>query len=204
MICFQLIWKEAIDIAVKQNPNVINADVAAEKANENKRSVRSQYYPTVDLKGAMNYENDKNATAGTRRDYSVLVEANWDLFSGFSTEYSMRKAVYDYASSKDNHAFVSRKMIEATRQAWHTLETYQERLSLMENDVVLKEEIFLSTRKQRENGAEGVDVLNVLDREKEVYEAKIKYAELFYDTRLAIYAVLLSTGRLTPDTLALN
>ncbi len=193
--------EQAVELAIKANPNILKADIAAEKANENKRSVRSEYYPTVDLVGSMNYERDKNATAGTRRDYSVLVEANWDLFSGYSTEYSMKKAVFDYAASKSTYEYTARKTIEATRQAWHNLETQRERLALKENDVILKEEIFLDTRKQRENGAEGVDVLNVLDREKEVYETKIKYAELFYDTRLAIYTVLFTTGQLTPEML---
>lgn len=194
----------AIEYAIKMNPNVLNANILSDKADENKRTVRSQYYPSVDLNGAMNYERDKNATAGTRRDWSLLVEANWELFSGFSTEYSMRKAVYDYGSSKNNALYTSRKVAEAASIAWHTLETSQERLALMENDVILKEEIFQSTRKQRESGAEGVDVLNVLDREKEVYEVKIKYAELFYDTRLSIYGVLLTLGNLTPDSLGLD
>ncbi|SCA54907.1 Outer membrane protein (fragment) [Candidatus Terasakiella magnetica] len=195
---------EAIEIALKTNPQLLKTDVSAEIASENRNTTRAQYYPTVDLVGAMNYENDKGATAGTRRDYSVLVEANWDLFSGFSTEYSMKKAVFDYAASKSTYEFTARKQIEATRKAWHNLETTRERLSLKENDVILKEEIFNDTRKQRENGAEGVDVINVLDRKKEVFETKIKYAELYYDTRYAIYSVLFATGQLTPDMLNLE
>ncbi|WP_417782506.1 TolC family outer membrane protein [Terasakiella pusilla] len=196
--------EDAIAIAVRNNPNVQKSEFDTELASENRRTVDSAYYPTVDLVGSMNYENDKNAVIGTRRDYSVLVEANWELFSGFSTDYARRKAAFDYSASKDTLSYVTRKIVEATRIAWHSLETSQERLSLVENDVILKDEIFLSTRKQRESGAEGVDVLNVLDREKEVYEAKIKYAELFYDTRLAIYGVLLTTGQLSPEVLALN
>ncbi|WP_135078174.1 TolC family outer membrane protein [Terasakiella sp. SH-1] len=195
---------EAIEIALKTNPQLLKQDVTAEIAKENKRTVQAEYYPSVDLVGSMNYERDKGATAGTRRDYSVLLEANWDLFSGFSTEYSMKKAVFDYAASKNTYEYTARKQIEGTRKAWHNLETTRERLSLKENDVILKEEIFIDTRKQRENGAEGVDVLNVLDREKEVYETKIQYAELFYDTRLAIYSVLFATGQLTPDVLNLE
>lgn len=195
---------EAVQLALKQNPNLLKADLTSEIANENKRGIYAEYMPSVDLVGSMNFEENKNATIGVRRDYSVLVEANWDLFSGFSTEYAMKKATFDYAANKSTYDYTSRKTIEAARQAWHTLETNQERLALKENDVILKEEIFLDTRKQRENGAEGVDVLNVLDREKEVYETKIKYAELFYDHRLAIYTVLYTTGQLTPDVLGLG
>ncbi|MDV7338744.1 TolC family outer membrane protein [Terasakiella sp. A23] len=195
---------DAIEQSIRNNPNIHKAEFDAESAAENKRTVRAEYYPTVDLTGTMNYEDHKNGVDGKRRDYSVLVEAEWDLFSGFSTEYSMKKAVYNYAASKDTHSYVSRKMVEATRIAWHDLETIEERLSLVENDVILKDEIFLSTQKQRENGAEGVDVLNVLDREKEVYEAKIKYAELFFDHKRAIYSVMLATGQLSADTLALQ
>jgi outer membrane protein, adhesin transport system len=195
---------DAIEMAIRQNPNLLSADLAAEKASENRNTVEAEYYPTIDLTGAMNYERDKNATAGTRRDWSVLVEANWDLFSGFSTEYSMKQAIFDYAASKENVNYVTRKIVEGVSIAWHTLVTSRDRLSLVENDVILKNEIFESTRKQRESGAEGVDVLNVLDRKKESYEAQIKLAELFYDTRLAIYSVLLTTGRLSPQTLALE
>lgn len=193
--------EEAIDIAVKNNPNLINSELAADKAKEAKRGVMAEYYPTVDLVGAMNYENDKNATEGTRRDWSVIVEANWTLFSGFSTRYSSQKAAFDYGASKNTAAYTLRKTVEGVRRAWHEMETTQQRLALKENDLVLKEEIFLSTRKQRESGAEGVDVLNVLDREKEVSQTRIEYADLFYDTRRAIYSVLFSIGRLTPDTL---
>jgi adhesin transport system outer membrane protein len=195
---------ESVRLALKQNPNILKATLTTEIADEAKRGVYAEYLPKVDLVGSMNFEENKNATIGVRRDYSVLVEANWDLFSGFSTEYAMKKATYDHAASKSTFDYTARKTVEATRQAWHTLETTQERLSLKENDVILKEEIFLDTRKQRENGAEGVDVLNVLDREKEVYETKIKYAELFYDHRLAIYTVLYTTGQLTPDVLSLG
>lgn len=195
---------DAVKLALSQNPNLLKANLTAEVAEEAKRGIKAEYYPTVDLVGSMNFEEDKNATIGIRRDYSILVEANWDLFSGFSTEYARKKATFDHAASKSTYDYTARKTIEATRQAWHTLETTQERLALKENDVILKEEIFLDTRKQRESGAEGVDVLNVLDREKEVYETKIKYAELFYDHRLAIYTVLFTTGQLTPEVLNLN
>ncbi|NVJ93915.1 MAG: TolC family outer membrane protein [Methylocystaceae bacterium] len=195
---------DAIEMAIRHNPNLLSADLAAEKASENRNTVESQYYPTVDLTGAMNYERDKNATAGTRRDWSVLVEANWDLFTGFSTEHSMKQAIFDYAASKENVNYVTRKIVEGVSIAWHTLVTSRDRLSLVENDVILKNEIYESTSKQRESGAEGVDVLNVLDRKKESYEAQIKHAELFYDTRLAIYSVLLTTGNLSPETLGIE
>jgi len=196
--------EEAENIALKKNPNLILADLAADKAQEARRGADSGYYPTFDLKGAWNYEDDKGATLGTRRDYSVLVEANWTFFSGFATENGVRKAIFDYEASKENIKFTTRKTIESTRLAWYGYQTAQERLDLLENDMVLKEEIFLSTRRQRESGAQGVDVLNVLDREKEVSESKIKYGDIFYDSRTSAYNLLLSTGQLTPDVLSLQ
>lgn len=196
--------KDAEEQALKLNPNLILADLAAEKSQEAKRAAKSGYYPTVDLKGAWGYEEDKGATIGKRREYSVLVEANWNLFSGFATENGVRKSIYDYEASKETIKYTTRKTVEGARLAWHGFQTARERLELLENDMVLKEEIFLSTRKQRESGAQGVDVLNVLDREKEVSESKIKYADIYYDSRIAAYNLLLSTGRLTPQVLALS
>jgi adhesin transport system outer membrane protein len=66
----------AIEIALNENPAVSNSDANIEAVKESRRTVQSEYMPTFDLVGRWNYEKHKNATIGTRRDYSVLLEAN--------------------------------------------------------------------------------------------------------------------------------
>lgn len=194
--------EEAAKIALTENPAITNSLTSIEVAKEKKREVKSEYFPTVDLVGTMNYENGVNTVTGVRRDYSVLLEASWDLFSGLSTGASLSQAAYDYAASKDQYDFVSRKVVEQTRIAWQALLTARERLELLENAVNIASEVFDSRKKLREAGKE--TVINVLDAESELNNARINYTAASYAERTAIYQLLLSMGRLNNQHLDLK
>ena len=44
-------------------------------------------------------------------------------------------------------------------------------------------------------------VINVLDAENEVFNARINYTSAFFDTRQATYQLLLAVGRLSENTI---
>jgi adhesin transport system outer membrane protein len=191
----------AIDIALRENPAVSNSDANIEAVKESRRTVKSEYMPTFDLVGRWNYEKHKNATIGTRRDYSVLLEANWNLFTGFSTKASLAQAAFNYGASQDNHRFVTRKVIEQIKLSWQALLTVRERLELLENAINIASEVFDSRQQLREAGKE--TVINVLDAESEIFNARINFTAASYDERIAVYQLLLAMGRLNAGNLNL-
>jgi len=188
--------EKAIDIALEQNPAIINSAVTVETARQGRATVSAQYAPIIDVVGTLNYEKDNAGTIGTRRDYSVLLQANWDLFTGFSTKAGVSQASYDYATSRNNHDQTVRKVIEQMQLSWQALLTARSRLELLENAVSIASEVFASRKKLREAGKD--TVINVLDAENEVNNAQINYTSASYEERLAIYQVLLAMGRLNP------
>ena len=86
-----------------------------------------------------------------------------------------------------------------TRLAWQALKTARQRLDLLENAVNIAAEVFESRKKLREAGRE--TVINVLDAENEVFNARINYTSAFFDTRQATYQLLLAVGRLSENTI---
>lgn len=194
--------KAAIDIAIEDNPTLVSSAANVEVASERRRAVRSEYYPTMDLIGSWNYEKHKGAVIGTRRDYSLLLSGTWDLFTGFSTQASMAQASFDYSASKDNHDFVYRKVVEQMKLTWQSLITIRNRLELLENAVNIASEVYVSRRKLRDAGKE--TVINVLDAENEVNNAKINFTSAVYDEKIAVYQLLLAMGRLNVQTMNLN
>lgn len=191
----------AIQIALSENPAVNNAGVSIEVAREKQNLVVADRYPQVDLEGLSNYEKHKNSTLGTRRDYSVVLRATWELFSGFSSTAASRQAGFEYRASQDNQMQVSRKITEQVKLAWQSLITARERLELLENAVNIASEVFESRKKLREAGKE--TVINVLDAENEVNNAQINFTGVSYDERVAAFQLLLSMGRLNAATLGL-
>ena len=187
---------KAIETALQENPAIINSAVTVETARQSRATVRSEYAPIVDVVGSVNYENDNAGTVGTRRDYSVLLQANWNLFSGFSTRAGMSQASFNYATSRNNHDQTVRKVIEQMQLSWQALLTARARLELLENAVNIASEVFTSRQKLRQAGKD--TVINVLDAENEVNNAQINYTAASYDERVAIYQVMLAMGRLNP------
>lgn len=193
---------EAIKLASLENPAIGNSGTSIEVARESRRLAQSELFPTVDVEGAMNYEKHSGGTIGTRRDYSVVVSASWNLFTGFSSRYSRAKASYDYQASKDQYEVSLRKVIEETKLAWQSLLTARERLELLENAVNIATEVFGSRKKLREAGKE--TVINVLDAENEVNNAQTNFNSATYDERLAVYSLIRAMGQLTKTNLGLD
>lgn len=190
-----------IEIALQENPAISNSAVTVELTRERRRTVMSEYAPVVDMVGAANYEKHNGGTLGTRRDYSVQLQANWNLFTGLTTSDSLSQVSYDYGTSRSNHDQTVDKVIEQVRLSWQALLTARNRLELLENAVNIASEVFISRKKLREAGKE--TVINVLDAENEVSNAQINFTAAAYDERLAIYQLLLSMGRLNPNHLKL-
>ncbi|HJO68342.1 MAG TPA: TolC family protein [Rhodospirillales bacterium] len=186
---------------MQENPAVGNSDATIEVTRERQRAIRAEYLPTFDMVGTANNENNNNATIGTRRDYSVILQATWDLFTGFSTQASMAQAAFDYGASKDNYAFVIRKVVEQVRLSWQALLTVRERLELLENAINIASEVFDSRQKLREAGKE--TVINVLDAESEIFNAQINFTAASYDERIAVFQLLMAMGRLDAQNLNL-
>ncbi len=101
---------------------------------------------------------------------------------------------YEKSARENDLVQTRRKTEESVRIAWNTLKTAEERVMLLDNAVNIASEVFESRKKLRESGKE--TVINVLDAENEVFNARINYVSALYDARIAAYEVLRSMGRL--------
>lgn len=184
---------EVVAIALQENPSITSAATQTAVAGEQQDAAHAGYLPTVNLEVAGNYNHDKDYVTN-RRDVSVLVRANWNIFNGFATRAGVAKASFEHAASQNNQQYVRRKVEEQARLAWQALETARQRVALLENAVNIADEVFTSRRRLREAGKE--NAITVLDAENEVFTARINYTAALYDARLAAYQVLLAMGRL--------
>ncbi len=190
----------ALAIALVENPAVREAGANIDLGRERQVEAKADLYPTVDLEGEFNFEQDNAGVEGTRRDYTVGFSANWDLFNGFATRARTLRAAFDTAASKNQLQVAARQVEEQVRLAWQALLTARKRVLLLENAVNIASEVALSRRKLRAAGKE--TVINVLDAENEVNNAQINFTTASYDEKIASYQLLLALGRL--DALSLN
>ncbi len=191
----------ALAIALVENPAVREAGTSIDITRQREIEAKSGLYPTVDLEGEFNMEQNNGGVLGTRRDYTIGFQADWELFSGFSTRASTLRAAYDTAANRNKLQAAARTVEEQVRLAWQALETARERVILLENAVNIASEVAQSRRKLRAAGKE--TVINVLDAENEVNNAQINFTTASYDEKTAAYQLLLALGRLDPLSLNL-
>lgn len=185
---------DAVKTALDENPSVEVASKNIEVSQNRIRTAESGYYPTLDLVGKTGYASYANATDGITRDWAILLQLNWDLFSGFKTQAQVAQASYDYGASKDTASQAGRKASEAVKLAWTQLNTAKERLKLLEQAVNLAHEVYEARKKMHEAGKE--TLINVLDAESAITNADITYAMADFDLRQAAYQLVHDLGRL--------
>jgi outer membrane protein, adhesin transport system len=189
--------EDARRIGASEHPDLATSQRNIDIAGERKTSAAGGYYPRLDVVGRANYEDDVDGVPGIRRDGRVVLQATWELFSGFGTKAEVSQAEYQRSSTLANHAFVSRKVIEEVDLAWQAFETAREREGLLRNAVNIATEVFESRKRLRAAGKD--TALNVLDAENEVYNAEINLVGASYEALLAQYRVLRAVGRLSID-----
>ena len=193
--------EEATQTAIKNNPQLLASERNIGVADKNRGVAESALYPNLDLVGAVNWEQNVDAVAGIRRDYSVLVRMTWELFSGFTAQANIASATLDKSSASETYSYNRRRVSEDLEVAWQALVNARERARVLENAVVIAEEVFEARRRLRDAGRE--TAIAVLDAQKEVFDARSKLIAATYDAQVAVFKVLLSMGLLGPDNLGL-
>jgi adhesin transport system outer membrane protein len=186
--------EEAVETAQKNNPAIETARRTIELQSEKKRAAESGYMPNVDLVGKADYMHYKNTESADRKDWSMLLTISWDLFNGWKTRSQVAQASYDHGAAMDNHLLAIRQTDELVRSKWEKLITAQERMSLLENAANLAEEVLTATNKLHAAGKE--NIFNVLDAQNRLNDARINYAQAYYDLLTASFEVLSAMGQL--------
>jgi len=192
--------ESAISAAMSSHPAIHNSETRIEIAQEQRTIAKAAFYPTVDIVAEWSYEDDLSATRGSRRDYTAKVQANWDLFSGFATRAGVAQASHNYLSSIDANNFLKRKIAEETRLASSGLDIARQRVTLLQNAVNIAAEVFTGRRKLREAGKE--TVINVLDAESGLFDARIQLVSAQHDARVTVYRLLSAMGQLNIDSIS--
>ena len=190
---------ETRDSALEQNIDLKVAGNRVSAAAERVDVAQSSFYPSVDLVGSTNFEDNVNTNRGVRRDFSVLLRVNWELFAGFRNESAAAGAAFEKEAAIATEADIRRTVEEDIGISWQALKTAEERSDLLRNASSIAREVFEARQKLRSAGND--TAINVLDAETEVFNARIKQVRAEFDARLARAQLLFSMGQLTPVNL---
>ncbi len=180
--------------AVRTNPDFLSA-VAAVRAYRSDSNVRrAAYSPTVELRARQSVESNQSGINGDYRDTAVEVVLNYNLYRGGSDKARVAQYV-----AKLNSAYDLRD--KACRDVWQTGEIASNDSQRLSAQIKLLAQHELSTSKARQAYQQQFDIgqrslLDLLDTENELYQARRALANAEYDLQLSAVRVLASSGTL--------
>lgn len=184
---------EATALAVQNNPQLLAADKRAAAAEHAVKGSYSKFLPNVDLN--MDYSEDRyhGSSAGDESDFSVKLNFSVPLYQP------------DALPSHEDSRHVSRQRQYEARDAryqvkamatiaWRSFHTARKRYRLAQARIKAAEAAAHGMRRELEAGQR--TVLDVLDTQERVVEAKVQASNAKFESYMAGYLLLSAVGSL--------
>ncbi|OYT92423.1 MAG: channel protein TolC [Burkholderiales bacterium PBB3] len=189
--------KDFMAQAVRKNPDFLGtvSQIRAYRADLALR--KSAMYPTVQLRARQSYETNQSGINGDYRDSAIELVLNYNLFRGGSDTNRAKQ----YAA-KLGSAFDLRD--KTCRDVWQTGQIAYNDSVRLQSQIKLLSQHELATGKARQAYQQQFDIgqrslLDLLDTENELYQARRALANAEFDLTLSQVRVLAATGSLLPS-----
>lgn len=199
--------QSSVALAQENHPILKSAMSDISAAEYEKSSAQSNYYPKVTLElsgdwnnnldgddgvtGAGNFRSD---VGGHNNDLLAMVRVKYNLWNGGRDTARDRETSYKIGEAKEIRQRAYREVIEGVNLSWNAYEMLEPQKQYIRQHVVAAKDTQVAYAQQFNLGQR--TLLDLLDTENELFEARKDYLQTEYDEIIAKYRVLNSTGRL--------
>jgi adhesin transport system outer membrane protein len=190
--------------AIERHPIIKSARQDINAARAFGSSVKANYYPTLSLELAANADNDVAGESGFNRfgpnvgghrnDLSVMLRMRYNLYSGGKDVALDRSAAYKTIEAKEINYRAHRQVTESFGLAWNAYEMLGLQKQYIQQHVVTSKETQKAYQQQFSLGLR--NLLDLLDTENELFQARQDYLDANFDELSARYRLLNVTGQL--------
>jgi len=186
---------------VAENPNVLAAAFNEKVARDNVDAVAGELLPTVNLQGSLT-RIEETQTRGVDRDTALVqVTLAVPLYQQGQVEARIREAKQVAGQRRIEIEDARRRALEDTTRAWEALNTARARIQAIQAQVRAAQVALDGVTQESRVGSR--TVLDVLDAEQELLNARVQLVQSQRDEVVAAYQLASATGQLTAAKLGL-
>ncbi len=187
---------------VAENPTLMSAIFNERAAQDTVDAVAGELLPTVNLQGSL-VRAEETQTRGFDRDTaSVSVVVAVPLYQQGQVEARVREAKQTAGQRRLEIDDARRRALEDTTRAWEALSTARARMQAIQSQIRAAQVALDGVTQESRVGSR--TVLDVLDAEQELLNAKVNFVQSQRDEVVAAYQLASATGQLTAMKLALD
>lgn len=184
--------EEWVRMALENNLKLRSANFGVDQARENIKLQKAGHYPTLDLK-ASRTDSENSVTDTTSSQ--VNLELTIPIYTGGLVSSRSRQAAYDYEAARQSLENLQRDTIRIVRNAYRGQESAISQIKALNQTRI-------STRSALEANQAGYEVgtrtiVDVLDAERNVYQAELEYASARYSYIVNFLALRQAAGQLS-------
>jgi len=194
--------ENAISLAITENPNFIAANFTAEAAQQTVRAVRGELLPTVDLQGSYSRAWDTVADQSIVRGASARAVVTVPLYQKGAVYARLRQAKHTAGQRQLEAEQARLDARESVTSAWENYQAATASIESIAAQINASEIALEGVQREAEVGSR--TVLDVLDAEQELLDARVDLVTSQREQLVAAYQLLSSMGKLTAVELGLN
>ncbi|WP_062713976.1 TolC family outer membrane protein [Grimontia marina] len=185
---------EAIEVAFANNPviKLANYDIDAARAQYSQN--KGNMYPSFTFEASQSWSEEASGVREDVNELSAMLRVRFNLYNGGTDSANVRRSAYQLNKSKDILDNASRLLIESTRLAWSAYQLTEQQKKYLAQHVDAASETVIAYEKQFKIGRR--TLLDLLNTENELFEARQSYLDAHYANITAKYRVLNSMGTL--------
>jgi adhesin transport system outer membrane protein len=185
----------ALETAFANHPQLKSADADIEAAKAQHKASKSPNRPTLTLEGDRTWNEDIDGIEGDNEDWVVALRLRYRLYNGGKDTSRNKQTASLLEEAQEIRNQTKRQVDEGMRLSWHAYESTKQQLKFLETYVSSVEATKEAYRKQFNIGKRSL--LDLLNTENELLDAKTNYLNADYDQILSRYRILNAEGQLT-------
>jgi outer membrane protein len=191
----------ALEAAQADNPTVLAATFSEQAALANVRLVEGELLPTVNLTASLSRDWDSQARDSRIDQGRIAGELTVPLYQGGGVAARVREAKQLAGQQRTRAEEARRAVVEAATQAWESLESARARIRSLEAEIEASKIALEGTQQEALVGTR--TVLDVLDAEQSLLDARVNLVSSQRDLAVAAFQLASASGRLTAERLRL-
>ncbi len=186
--------EQALQAAFDNHPQLKSADADIDAAKAQYRAGKSGHYPTLSLEGDRTWNEDIDGIEGKNEDWVIALRLRYRLYNGGADSARKKQTASLLDEAQEIRNSTKRQVEESMRLSWSAYQFTQQQLDFLTSyvdSVVATKEAY---RKQFTIGKRSL--LDLLNTENELLEAKRNYLNASYDQLFSQYRVAHAEGAL--------
>ncbi|MDF2152242.1 TolC family outer membrane protein [Vibrio sp. CAU 1672] len=186
--------EEATNLANDQHPVIQVAIADVDAAKFQYKQSQGVNYPTISIEASQTWRDDADGLKGSSDETLAMLRLRYNLYNGGSDAANSDNFAYQLNKAKDLRASAYRNVEEGLRLSWSALDLTLQQKEFLADHVDSAAETVIAYGKQYRIGKR--TLLDLLNTENELFEARKDYLDAKYAEQYAKYRVMNATGQL--------